>query len=156
MRVGLGFDVHAFEPGRPLVLGAVTLPGDLGLAGHSDGDVLSHAIADALLGAARLGDLGTHFPATDRWRDASGAEILAETARLLGDARRAVVDVDATVVAQDIRISSHRVEMIASIARSLGIGQDLVSIKATTTDRLGSIGRGEGIAVFAVAAVDDL
>ena len=154
MRVGLGFDAHAFTTDRPLVLGGVTVPGSPGLAGHSDADVVSHALADALLGAAGLGDLGERFPTTARWRDASSLEILARTAAMLSEAGRDVVNVDVTVIAQSPRLGPHREEMAASVARALGVETSVVSVKATTTDALGFTGRGEGIAALAVALVD--
>ena len=154
MRVGLGFDAHAFTTDRPLVLGGVTVPGSPGLAGHSDADVVSHALADALLGAAGLGDLGERFPTTARWRDASSLEILARTAAMLSEAGQDVVNVDVTVIAQSPRLGPHREEMAASVARALGVETSVVSVKATTTDALGFTGRGEGIAALAVALVD--
>ena len=154
MRVGLGFDAHAFTTDRPLVLGGVTVPGSPGLAGHSDADVVSHALADALLGAAGLGDLGERFPTTARWRDASSLEILARTAAMLSEAGRDVVNVDVTVIAQSPRLGPHREEMAASVAHALGVETSVVSVKATTTDALGFTGRGEGIAALAVALVD--
>lgn len=157
-RSGIGFDAHAFdETGdatRPLVIGGVTIPDHPGLAGHSDADVLSHAIADALLGAASLGDLGSRFPADDRWKGASSLEILEETRRLVLDAGYGIVNVDASVVAQAPRLAPHRSAMTANVAGALGIGEDAVSVKATTTDGLGFTGRREGIAALAVATVE--
>lgn len=155
MRVGHGFDVHVFDDERALVLGGVAIPDAPGLAGHSDGDVVSHAVADALLGAARLGDLGSRFPATDRWRGASSLEILRETVALLSAAGCRVVNVDVTVIAERPRVAAHRDAMEAAIARALGAAPETVSIKATTTDGLGFTGRGEGIAAVAVALVDE-
>lgn len=154
IRVGLGFDVHPFDEARPLMLGGIEVPGSPGLAGHSDGDVLSHAVADALLGAAGLGDLGERFPATARWQDAASAGILAEVARILQDGRWSIADVDATVVAQGPRIAPHRDRMIETVAAALAISPERISVKATTTDGLGVIGRGEGIAAFAVALIE--
>lgn len=154
IRVGSGFDAHAFDAHRPLVLGGVTIPGASGLAGHSDADVLGHAIADALLGAARLGDLGQVFPSDERWKDASTIDILAETARLLRAAGWSIANVDATVIAQRPTLARWRDEMIAAIARALDVDGDAVSVKATTTDALGFTGRGEGIAASAVALVE--
>ena len=153
-RVGLGFDSHAFDPGRPLVLGGVVISGSPGLSGHSDADVLSHAIADALLGAGRLGDLGTMFPADDRWRGASSLDILGVVATALRDEGVRIENVDATVIAQSPRLEPHRAEMGSSIAGALGVAAAEVSVKATTTDGLGFIGRAEGIAALAVALVD--
>ncbi|HEX2058789.1 MAG TPA: 2-C-methyl-D-erythritol 2,4-cyclodiphosphate synthase [Actinomycetota bacterium] len=156
-KTGIGFDAHAFgEPGdgRALVLGGVTIPEGRGLAGHSDADVLSHAIADALLGAAGLGDLGSRFPADDRWKDASSLDILDETLRLVRAAGYRVVHVDASVVAERPRLAPHRDAMRKSVAVALGLAADDVSIKATTTDGLGFTGRGEGIAALAVATIE--
>lgn len=153
-RVGLGFDCHAFDSGRSLILGGVVIPGSPGLSGHSDADVLSHAIADALLGAGRLGDLGTMFPADDRWREASSLAILALTARALRDHGCRIENVDGTVVAQSPTLAPHRGEMTAAIAQALELPASEVSIKATTTDGLGFTGRREGIAAIAVVLVD--
>lgn len=152
-RVGLGFDSHAFDSRRSLVLGGVVIPDSPGLSGHSDADVLSHAIADALLGAGRLGDLGTMFPADDRWREASSLDILRTAAAALSDHGCRIENVDATVVAQSPRLGPYRDDMAAAIARALGISPAEVSIKATTTDGLGFTGREEGIAAIAVALV---
>lgn len=153
IRVGQGFDVHGFDDSRPLVLGGVTIENHAGLTGHSDADVLSHAVADALLGAARLGDLGSRFPANDRWKNASSLDILSETAHLLHEAGFDIVNVDATVIAERPRLSDHKEAMASKIAGALGIDAELVSVKATTTDGLGSAGRGEGIAATAVALI---
>jgi 2-C-methyl-D-erythritol 2,4-cyclodiphosphate synthase len=154
IRVGLGYDVHAFDDGRPLVLGGVSIPDAPGLAGHSDADVVSHAIADALLGAARLGDLGTLFPNDERWANASSLEILEHTTTALTDARWSIVNVDATVVAETPRLAPYRDEMIERVAGSLGLATSAVWIKATTTDGLGYTGRREGIAVMAVVLIE--
>jgi 2-C-methyl-D-erythritol 2,4-cyclodiphosphate synthase len=154
MRVGCGFDAHPFDERRPLFLGGVEITGSPGLAGHSDADVLSHAIADALLGAAGLGDLGSRFPAEERWKDASSLEILSEVSALLRDRGSAVVNVDATVIAEQPRLGPHREQMVERIAHALGIERGLVSVKATTTDEMGFTGRREGIAAFAVALVE--
>lgn len=155
MRIGQGFDVHAFAPeGRSLVIGGVTIPHDKGLAGHSDADVLSHAIADALLGGAGIGDLGSNFPASDEWKDASSLDILEETIRLVTDAGYQISSVDATVIAELPRLAPYRAAMIANIARALGVYESIVSVKVTTTDGLGFIGRGEGIAALAVVALE--
>lgn len=153
MRVGQGFDAHAFDESRPLVIGGVTIEGHAGLSGHSDADVLSHAVADALLGAARLGDLGERFPGNDRWKDASSLDILSETAHLLHQAGFEVVNIDATVIAEQPRLAEHKEAMSVNIAKALGIETALVSVKATTTDALGATGRGEGIAASAVALI---
>ncbi|HEX2293826.1 MAG TPA: 2-C-methyl-D-erythritol 2,4-cyclodiphosphate synthase [Actinomycetota bacterium] len=156
-RTGIGFDAHAFAgdgDSTPLVIGGVVIGEHPGLAGHSDADVLSHALADALLGAAALGDLGSRFPADDRWKDASSLDILEETARLVRGAGYRIVHVDASVVAQTPRLSPHRDAMRRNVAGALGLSQDAVSIKATTTDGLGFTGRGEGIAALAVATIE--
>jgi 2-C-methyl-D-erythritol 2,4-cyclodiphosphate synthase len=155
-RAGIGFDAHAFEAGgdRPLVIGGVTIPDHPGLAGHSDADVLSHAIADALLGAAALGDLGSLFPSNDRWKDASSLAILEETARLVTQAGYRIVHVDASVVAQAPRLAPYRDAMRANVAAALALPVDDVSVKATTTDGLGFTGRGEGIAALAAATIE--
>ncbi|MGH2787457.1 MAG: 2-C-methyl-D-erythritol 2,4-cyclodiphosphate synthase [Actinomycetota bacterium] len=154
IRAGLGFDTHAFDPARDLVLGGVTIPDAPGLAGHSDADVLSHAVADALLGAAGLGDLGSNFPATDRWRDASSLEILAETARRLADDGWTIGNVDVTVMAEGPRLAPFVEDMRAAVSSALGIDSPSVSVKSTTTDRLGFVGRGEGLAAIAVALIE--
>ena len=154
MRVGFGFDAHSFDEGRPLLLGGIEIPGSPGLAGHSDADVLSHAVADALLGAAGLGDLGDRFPHEERWKDASSLEILSEVSALLRDRGAAVVNVDATVIAEQPRLGPHREQMIEKIAHALGIERGFVSVKATTTDEMGFTGRREGMAAFAVALVE--
>jgi 2-C-methyl-D-erythritol 2,4-cyclodiphosphate synthase len=156
MRVGFGFDAHAFDESRRLVLGGVEIGGSPGLSGHSDADVLSHAIADALLGAGGLGDLGENFPPDDRWRDASSLDILRSIAAMLQGAGLRVVNVDATVVAQRPRLSVHREGMVAAVSGALGINGRDVSIKVTSTDGLGFAGRGKGIAAFAVVLVDQV
>ena len=154
IRVGLGVDAHAFDDRRPLVLGGVTVPGGPGLSGHSDADVLSHAIADALLGAARLGDLGTLFPNTDRWRDASSLEILSQTSQAVTEAGWSIVNVDGTLVAEAPRLEPYRQEMIDSLARALALRSTEVWVKATTTDGLGFVGRSEGIIAMAVVLME--
>ncbi|HEV2221314.1 MAG TPA: 2-C-methyl-D-erythritol 2,4-cyclodiphosphate synthase, partial [Casimicrobiaceae bacterium] len=150
MRIGTGFDVHAFAAGRALVIGGVTIPHDRGLEGHSDADVLLHAIADAVLGALALGDIGTHFPDDDpRWKDADSRRLLREVAALASLQRYRVGNVDTTVIAQAPRLAPHVSAMQANIASDLGCALDCVSVKATTTERLGFAGRGEGIAAMA-------
>jgi 2-C-methyl-D-erythritol 2,4-cyclodiphosphate synthase len=152
-RIGMGVDAHGFDDGRPLVLGGISIPGSPGLAGHSDADVVSHAIADALLGAAALSDIGTMFPHDERWRDASSLSILSHTAAALEDAGWSIGNVDATIVAQRPRLSEYRDRMIAAVATALRVDDSDVWIKATTTDHLGFVGRSEGIAALAVALV---
>jgi 2-C-methyl-D-erythritol 2,4-cyclodiphosphate synthase len=153
-RVGLGFDAHAFDASRRLVLGGVMIPDSAGLAGHSDADVLSHSIADALLGAAGLGDLGSNFPDDDEWRDASSLLILERTTARVAAAGWSIVNVDVTVIAEGPRLGPYRDQMSAAVAGALGITPGVVSIKATTTDRMGFTGRGEGIAAIAVASIE--
>ena len=155
LRVGLGYDVHRVKAGRPLVLGGVRFESDWGLDGHSDADVLSHAVGDALLGAAGLGDLGEHFPPGDaRWKDASSLDLLARIAALLAERGARVVNVDAMLVAEAPKLAPHRATMCANVARALGVHADAVSIKATTNEALGAIGRHEGLAAMAVALVE--
>jgi 2-C-methyl-D-erythritol 2,4-cyclodiphosphate synthase len=157
-RSGIGFDAHAFAgaggDARPLVVGGVTIPDHPGLSGHSDADVLSHAIADALLGAASLGDLGERFPGDERWKDASSLRILDATAALVRDAGYRIAHVDASVVAEVPRMAPHRAAMRSNVAAALGVPEDDVSVKATTTDGLGFTGRGDGIAALAVATIE--
>jgi 2-C-methyl-D-erythritol 2,4-cyclodiphosphate synthase len=154
--VGIGFDVHAFDPSRPLVLGGVTIRDARGLAGHSDADVVCHAIADAVLGGANLGDLGSQFPDTDaQWKDASSIDILGRVASLIGGAGYTVESVDATVLLESPKLASHRDAMCANIAAALGIATGRVSVKATTTEGLGTVGRGEGAACMAVALLGE-
>jgi 2-C-methyl-D-erythritol 2,4-cyclodiphosphate synthase len=156
MRIGQGYDVHAFEAGRPLILGGVRVQSDRGLAGHSDGDAAIHAVIDALLGAAALGDIGTHFPSSDeRWRDANSLELLKQTVILIASAGYAIVNVDLTIVAASPRIAPHAEEMRAVLSLILGIELTCVSVKAKTTDGLGAIGRGEGIEAQAVALIEE-
>ena len=155
LRVGMGYDVHRVEAGRPLVLGGVRFESAWGLAGHSDADVLSHAVGDALLGAAGLGDLGEHFPPGDpRWKDASSLDLLARIAGLLRERGARITNVDAILVAESPRLAPHRAAVCANIAGALGIEPDRVSVKATTNETLGAIGRREGLAAMAVALVE--
>lgn len=152
MRVGQGFDVHALVAGRPLIVGGVTIPFERGLAGHSDADVLLHAITDALLGAAALGDIGRHFPDTDEAYRGADSRVLLRAAAGRVEARGyAVVNVDATIIAQAPRMAPYIPAMVANIAADLRLTLDCVNVKAKTTERLGFTGRGEGIAAEAVA-----
>jgi 2-C-methyl-D-erythritol 2,4-cyclodiphosphate synthase len=153
-RVGLGVDAHAFARGRPLVLGGVTIPEAVGLAGHSDADVLSHAIGDALLSAAALSDLGESYPNTPRWRNASSLAILSDIVASLARAGWTIANVDATVVAETPKLAPFRDEMITNVAAALEVPASSVWIKATTTDGLGFVGRAEGIAAIAVALLE--
>ncbi|HSV20779.1 MAG TPA: 2-C-methyl-D-erythritol 2,4-cyclodiphosphate synthase [Casimicrobiaceae bacterium] len=151
-RIGTGFDVHALVAGRALVLGGVSVPFDRGLDGHSDADVLLHAVADALLGAAALGDLGQHFPASEaRWKDADSRMLLRHVAGLVAGAGYGIGNVDATLIAQAPRLSPYVDAMCANIAADLGCDRTRVSVKAKTSEHLGFTGRGEGIAAMAVA-----
>lgn len=155
IHVGIGYDVHSLVAGRPLVLGGQTIPHDRGLAGHSDADVLMHAVCDAVLGALGAGDIGHFFPNTDpRWRNAPSRIFLEEAARQTRRQRGRIVNVDATVIAEQPRLAPHVPAMRANVAAALGIAPAQVGIKATTNERLGFVGRGEGIAALAVAAVD--
>lgn len=152
MRVGQGFDVHALVIGRPLIIGGVTIPYAKGLAGHSDADVLLHAITDALFGAAGLGDIGRHFPDTDEsYRGADSRALLREAAKRVGAAGFKVLNVDATIIAQAPKMAPHIPAMVANIAADLGLSSTQVNVKAKTTEQLGFTGRGEGIAAEAVA-----
>jgi 2-C-methyl-D-erythritol 2,4-cyclodiphosphate synthase len=155
MRVGQGFDAHALVAGRRLVIGGVEIPHDKGLAGHSDADVLIHALCDALLGAAALGDIGAHFPDNDaRYKGIDSRRLLREVAVLLARNRYRVENVDATVIAQAPRMAPHIAAMRANLASDLGIEIEAVSVKAKTTEKLGFVGRGEGIAAEAVVLLE--
>ena len=154
MRIGSGFDVHAFAGGRPLIVDGVEIPHPRGLDGHSDADVLCHAIADAILGAAGLGDIGTMFPAEPRWEDASSLDLLATAAEAARDAGWKVRNLDATVIAEEPRLAPFTPEMIANVARVTRADIAVVSVKATTTDGLGFTGRGEGMAALATVLLD--
>ena len=151
MRVGSGYDVHAFGPGAHVVLGGVRIPHDRGVIAHSDGDVVLHALCDALLGAMALGDIGEHFPDSDpRWKDADSRRFVRHCASLLRDRGWRCVNADLTIVAQGPRIGPHRVQMRQNIADDLGVRIDRVNVKATTTEGLGALGRAEGLACQAV------
>jgi len=155
MRIGQGFDVHALVAGRKLVLGGVAIPHERGLEGHSDADALLHAICDALLGAAGLGDIGLYFPDNDpAYAGADSRVLLREVARKVAACGWRVVNVDATVVAQAPRLAPFLPRMIGNIAADLGLAPAAVNVKATTTEHLGFAGRGEGIAAFAVALLE--
>jgi len=154
-RVGFGFDLHPLVAGRPLVLGGVTVPSEVGLDGHSDADVLAHAVAEALLGALALGDLGRHFPDTDpRWRGVSSLVLLKGVLDLVAARGARLVNVDATVLAQAPRLAPLLPEMAKRLADTLGIRVDAVSVKAKSPESLGLLGRREGIAAMAVVSVD--
>jgi 2-C-methyl-D-erythritol 2,4-cyclodiphosphate synthase len=154
-RSGIGWDSHRLEAGRPLVLGGVVVPdAPRGLAGHSDADVLTHAVIDALLGAAGLGDIGMHFPDTDsRWKDADSLDLLRRTCALLAEAGLSPHHLDATVVCEEPRLSPLRDQMRDSLASAADLPAAAVNVKFTTAERMGSIGRGEGVAALAIATV---
>lgn len=156
MRVGIGFDVHAFDPTRRLVLGGVEIPDASGLAGWSDADVLCHAIIDAMLGAAAIGDLGAHFPEDEVAEGTSSLDLLDRALVLIGEAGYRVSNVDATIVVQKVSIAPLRDEIEKNIAERLRVEIGAVNVKATTTDFLGSIGRGEGAAGLAVVSLVNL
>jgi len=151
-RLGLGYDVHRLVPQRPLILGGVKIPFHLGLAGHSDADVLSHALGDALLGAANLGDLGRHFPDSDpKYKGISSLQLLETISSLVHQKGYSIGNVDVTVVAQEPKLAPHIQKMQTALADVLKVSADQISIKATTTEGLGFIGRQEGIAAYAIA-----
>ncbi len=155
MRIGQGFDVHALATGRKLVLGGGEIKHDKGLLGHSDADVLLHAICDALLGAAALGDIGKHFPDSDpKYKGVDSRAFLRQVAAMLRDHGRRVVNVDATIIAQAPRMAPHIPKMVANIAADLGMDRRDVNVKATTTEKLGFAGRGEGIAAQAICLIE--
>ena len=154
-RTGLGVDTHAFARGRPLILGGIDIPHEEGLAGHSDADVLTHAVIDALLGAAGLGDIGRHFPDTDaRFKDADSLELLRTVVTYLDGRGFALGNVDATVVLERPKLAPYRDAIRDSLAAALGLPADAVNVKATTGEGMGFIGRGEGAAAMAVATLD--
>jgi 2-C-methyl-D-erythritol 2,4-cyclodiphosphate synthase len=153
-RIGQGYDIHRLVVGRPLVLAGVTLPWDLGLEGHSDGDAVCHALADALLGASGMGDIGHHFPSDDpTWKDAASIKLLGAVAMMLGEAGYTVQNVDLTIILEVPRIGPYRQEMISKVAEALRVQPGQVAVKAKSNDRLGPVGSGEAIAVLAVALV---
>ncbi len=156
MRSGIGYDSHRFAAGRPLILGGVEIPHEKGLAGHSDADAVAHAVTDALLGAAALGDIGSHFPPDDdRWEGADSIDLLERAVRLLADAGFEPVNVDVTVVCEAPRIRPHVELMRDRLAAALGLERGAVSVKGTTNEGMGWLGRGEGIAALAVATIHE-
>lgn len=156
MRVGIGYDAHRLVKGRPLILGGVEIPYPLGLKGHSDADVLSHAIGDALLGAVGAGDLGHHFPDTDpAYRGISSLVLLDQIMALIRSKGYRLVNVDATVVAQAPALKPHLPHMVATLSQVLQLPPPAINIKATTTERMGFTGKGEGIAAYAVVLVEE-
>jgi 2-C-methyl-D-erythritol 2,4-cyclodiphosphate synthase len=157
IRVGIGFDVHAFGDGDAIMLGGVRIPHERGVRAHSDGDVVIHALCDALLGAAGLGDIGMHFPDTDpQWRGVAGAVLLERVLAMLMARGFEPVNVDVTILAERPRIAPHREAMRRQLAQMLDLAPEVVNVKATTTEQLGLIGRGEGIAAQAIALVESL
>jgi 2-C-methyl-D-erythritol 2,4-cyclodiphosphate synthase len=154
IRIGQGFDVHALVPGRKMIIGGVDIPHDKGLLGHSDADVLLHAVTDALIGAAALGDIGRHFPDTDQqWQGADSRKLLRATVGLLQQAGWRVVNVDSTIIAQQPKMATYIPQMVENIAADLMLATGEVNVKAKTTERLGFTGRGEGIAAEAVVLI---
>jgi len=155
MRIGQGFDVHALVPGRKLIIGGVDIPNEKGLDGHSDADVLLHALCDALLGAAAMGDIGGHFPDTDaRYKNADSRKLLREVNALVQKTGYRVVNLDATIIAQAPKMAPHIPEMVNNIAADLGLSRGQVNIKATTTEGLGFAGRAEGIAAAVIVLLN--
>ena len=153
-RIGIGYDVHRLVDGRKLIIGGVDIPYEKGLLGHSDADVLLHAICDALLGAAGLGDIGKHFPDTDpRFKGSSSVKLLGEVSRLLGEKGFHVNNIDTTVVAERPKLAPHITQMTANIATAVNVDKEAVNVKATTTEGLGFAGKGEGIAAYAVCTI---
>lgn len=156
MRIGFGYDSHRFEEGRTLMLGGIMIPDHPGLAGHSDGDAVGHAITDALLGAAGAGDIGQHFPSTDpRWKDADSMDLLARAVRILEVSGYHICNVDVTVICERPRIAPHVAAMRTRLAEVLGLRPDAVSVKGKTDESMGWTGSGEGLAVHAVALLDE-
>jgi 2-C-methyl-D-erythritol 2,4-cyclodiphosphate synthase len=154
-RSGIGYDCHRLAKGRRLLIGGVEIPSELGLQGHSDADVLLHALIDALLGAAGLGDIGQHFPDTDeRWRDADSIELLRAVASMLEGEGLEVLNVDCTVIMERPRLSGHRQAIRERVGEALGLEPGRVNVKATTGEGMGFIGRGEGVAALAIASLD--
>ena len=155
MRVGLGYDSHRFDPDTPCILGGVEIPDHPGLTGHSDGDAICHAVIDAVLGAAALGDVGSHFPPSDdRWKGADSIELLRRALDVLERANYQVVNVDVTVICETPKIGPHAESIRARLGDVLGIGPGFVSVKGKTNERMGWQGAGEGLAVHAVALID--
>jgi 2-C-methyl-D-erythritol 2,4-cyclodiphosphate synthase len=155
MRIGLGYDVHAFAEGRPLILGGVQIPYERGLFGHSDADVLVHALMDAILGAMRAGDIGLHFPDTDpAYEGCCSVDLLARVGSFMREAGWRLVDADTVLVLEEPRVSPYREAMRAAMARALEVDPEMIGVKATTTERLGVFGRGEGVAAQAVVLLE--
>ena len=154
VRCGIGYDLHRLAEGRPLVVGGITLPFDKGPVGHSDGDVLAHAMCDALLGAAALGDIGTHFPDTDpKWKGANSLMFLEHARKLLDDKHLTIEHLDAVVITEKPKLGPHFPKMREALAKSLGVAPETIPLKAKTTEGVDAIGRGEAIAAYVVATV---
>ncbi len=157
MRVGIGYDVHKLVEGRKLILGGVEIPNPKGLAGHSDADIISHAIADALLGAAALGDLGKHFPETDkRWKDASSLNILKKVGEMVREHKFKILNLDVSLALESPKIAPYVMQMRLNISNTMGLQLDQISVKATTSEGMGFVGSGEGAAAYAVALIQSL
>lgn len=157
IRIGNGYDIHRLVSGRPLILGGVSIDHEMGLLGHSDADVLTHAIIDALLGALNLGDIGRHFPPSDpKWEGANSLRLLEQVNQMVGHRRWAIVNVDSVVVAERPKLKPHISAMQETLAKALALEIDQVSVKATTNERLGPTGREEGIAAYAVALLSQM
>lgn len=157
MRNGLGYDAHRLVAGRRLILGGIRIPFESGLLGHSDADVLTHAVCDALLGAAGLGDIGEHFPDTDpAFRNACSLELLTQTCKMIAGHGLQIINIDATVLAQAPRLTSYKNAIRQSLAAAMAVAPDRINIKATTTEGMGSLGRGEGIAALCIATLEEI
>ncbi len=157
MRTGIGYDCHRLQIGRPLVLGGVTIPSTLGLLGHSDADVLLHAVMDALLGAAGLGDIGIHFPDNDnRYLGISSLKLLQQVGQFINESGFKIINIDCILIAEEPKIASYRQQILNNIADTLSISINNVNIKATTNERMGFVGRGEGIASLATVLIDEI
>jgi len=155
MRIGFGYDSHRFDEARPLVLGGVRIPDHPGLVGHSDGDAIAHAVTDAILGAAALGDIGQHFPPSEsQWKDADSMELLARAVELIGESDLRVCNIDVTVITEQPEIAPNAQEMVARLSEVLGTAPDAISVKGKTNEGMGWIGSGEGMAVHAVALLE--
>jgi len=154
IRTGLGWDVHRLEAGRPLILGGVTIASDTGLVGHSDADILSHAVTDALLGAAALGDIGMHFPDTDpQWKDANSEVFLAHAAKLVREAGYQIVNIDTTVILERPKLKDYRLQIRESLSRTLGLSVQFVSVKFKTAERVGPVGEGKSAEAQAIVTI---
>ena len=157
MRIGVGYDLHRLEPGRPLVIGGVRIPHEMGLIGHSDADVLCHAITDAILGACAQGDIGRHFPDTDpKWKDADSIDLLTRAVEIVRQAGFTVSNVDAVVIAEQPKIFPYIERMRQTLAAAMGIDRSAVSVKGKTNEKVGALGHGEAIAVHAVALLSEI